>query len=120
LRVQLVLFLFLVAACGGPNGECDGALLSGTCNGPSVGLCLEFADLSTADLKAEETFCAKSSGTFGQAPCPTSARVGTCLVSGTAANLSCSPSGTVTTRYFAPYGTTDAFLSCMDGTFTAN
>lgn len=77
--------------------------LTGTCDVPVAGQCVDFANLSSADLGTLPTHCAGFGGTWSNTPCSATNRVGTCRIPpGGNTGVNCSPNGSVLERYYSP------------------
>jgi|GEM_PF-1343304 len=86
----------VAAACDPSPGT-----LTGTCNVPSAGQCVDFANLSALDAASLPGYCAGFGGTWGSTPCSATNRVGSCKVPpGGNTGVNCSPNGSVLERYY--------------------
>jgi len=99
---------------------------TGTCNIFRSGRCRDYAHLSADDAASLPEFCTALEGIWGDAPCPTENRVGTCSLPPTApisGLLVCSPEATILQRYYAPaFSVQSAQIDCAyvaGATFTA-
>jgi len=128
----LLLVAMACASCGGavaPRGTstatanvsvaCDSrpGTLSGICNVPSAGQCVDFSQLSSVDLAPLPTYCAGFGGQFGPVPCSTASRIGTCNVppTGPHTGVHCSPNGVILEHYYPPrYTLESAQAACAD------
>ncbi len=120
--MRIFALTILIAACSGsPSNPCDSAQLSLACS-YMTGECVEFTGLSTEDHYTTQAGCRARSGTELTGSCPTAGRLGTCIIPPTG-SVTCSPSGHVAIRFFAPFTQAGAKTAC-DGiagsTWTAN
>jgi hypothetical protein len=122
--MRLLILAASLAACGGGSSPapslCDLAQLSYTCGNPN-GQCVEFTGLSTADRNSVQSGCTSHGGTAVAGACTTSGRIGTCVIPTTTPNsgVTCSPSGHIAIRYFAPF-TADQAKGLCDGVSGSN
>lgn len=107
------------AATANVTVACDPSpgTLSGTCNVPSAGQCVDFSQLSSVDLASLPTYCAGFGGQFGSVPCSSASRIGTCNVPPASPNtgVNCSPSGVILERYYSPKYTLETAQSACAG-----
>lgn len=99
----------VAAACDPTPGT-----LTGTCDVPSAGQCVDFANLSAVDAASLPGTCAGFGGTWGNTPCSATNRVGTCRIPpGGSTGVNCSPNGSVLERYYSSnYTQTTAQTAC--------
>lgn len=85
--------------------SCDSSpgTLSGTCDVPTAGQCVDFASLSTLDANSLPSYCASLGGQWSNTACPATNRIGTCQVPPADPNtgLHCSPVGSILERYYS-------------------
>jgi hypothetical protein len=106
---------FLPAVVGivvGCSPAASGNSCAITTNG-MVSLCMDFG--AGIPMSTVTSSCVSPGGSataqVSSTACPTANRVGSCAVTNSA--------GTITYRYYAPYSTSDAMMSCqMSGTIT--
>jgi hypothetical protein len=82
--------------------------LSGTCNIPSAGQCVDFSGLGSSDQVSLQTLCHSFGGSWVNGPCTTTGRLGTCQVPplGNGTGIHCSSTGVILERYYPPQYTT--------------
>ncbi len=112
-----------LAGCGAgtvAKAGCDSTPgnLTGTCNLISAhGQCVEWTGLGTSDQNSLKTFCATNAGTWGDSPCTTATRIGSCAIPPTDPGLGihCSPSAVTNLHYFSNNYTLDSAKALCDG-----
>lgn len=89
--------------------------LTGTCDIPTAGQCVDFANLSTTDSNSLPGYCASLGGQWSNTACTATNRIATCNtpVSGPKSGVHCSPLGTALLRYYSPkYDLSSAQAAC--------
>ena len=75
--------------------------LTGTCDVPAAGQCVDFANLAAVDAASLPAYCAGFDGTWSSTPCSATNRVGSCKVPpGGKTGVKCSSTATILERYY--------------------